>query len=106
MRSTDDHHGLTPVERERYCRDVGSLRADRDGLLAATRGHRQIGGEALTSGRNIDAIAGGAAGNSAGCVPAGFAPRSGNRAAAILNLARQIEIIAFAGASKIETKLG
>src|SRR4030095_16340485 len=46
------------------------------------------------------------AGDGARGIPGGFAPRAGDRAAAIGSVARQVEIIALACTTQVETHLG
>src|SRR5438105_8611472 len=97
---------LTPVQRDRNRRYVGPLRADGYGLASSARGQRQVGGEVLACRRSLDVIARGTSCNRPGSVAAGFTPRAGDCTAMVLNLAREIEIIALACAFQIQSKLG
>ena len=98
---------LPPRKGQRDGPDIAAaFGADRDGLPVAMRRHRQIGRKALAVRRYFNVIARRAALERAGGVAAGLGPLAGNGAAAIFHVAREVEIIAGAGASQIKMKLG
>src|ERR1700704_934757 len=107
MRPRYQMFSLPPRQGERDGPDIAAaFGADRDGLPVAMRRHRQIGRKALAVRRYFNVIARRAALERAGGVAAGLGPLAGNGAAAIFHVAREVEIIAGAGASEIEVELG
>src|SRR5207237_5088553 len=76
------------------------------GLTAALCRQREVGGEIVAACRCFDAVAVGASRDGPGRVAAGLAPRARNRAALILDVAAEIEIVALAGTFQVEPQLG
>ena len=106
--SESDHEGekrLALHHIDRYAPDI-AFGADLDGLLVAACSKRQARREARSLDHHVDPAAAGRALQAAEDVAARFVPLAGDPVALALDVTREVELVAVAGAAKrlLQTK--
>src|SRR3954464_7533082 len=98
------HDALAPAERDIDARQLGSCGPDTDGLAVPAHGDRKVRCKRRAAHARLDLAAAGRAGHAPGGVAGRLGPRTGNRLAVRLDVAREIEVVAVAGAAQVHLK--